>query len=739
VKVWDVARLPKPVTIACRQPVAEIAFAPNDSFLMTRSWSQMVALWDPETGSERAKLMEPYYPRIATKPEGRLGAVAYSPNGKKIVTASDISDEPREVSFRTGIYEKTAKLWDATTGKQQGVLAGHASWVYGVAFSPDGKSILTVSDDRSARLWDADSLELRGVLRPSESWINAAAFSPDSFTLATGSCDGTVKLWNVADAHERADLSGHRACITQIRFDPHGRTVLTIDTPDRRGGAALILWDAATGREIIGLHLSGPAAFSPDGATLAVCGQKDRETHLVTYNTQTGQELQSVRAHDWWIQDVAFAPDGHAIATASWDKTVKVWDATTIEPLATLNSPNWVDGIAFSRVGRKLAARVRDRSVVVWNTDNFQQRFQIDSEHSDSNGEIVFSPDGQTLAVIAMNSPPAKLYETETGSEIATLSGSEWTSFHFAADGQTIVTSNNNRGVTLWDAATYKERVRLVRQFNTGFSVTAVGISPDSQIVVTATTDRDRPVVIWHAATGREQATLKDYSGVVAQLAISPDSKTLATLNKGDAIVRLWDLSTGETRMTLAAHNNPVSCLEFSPNGKWLFTGSNSNEPSILWDVTSGTAVQKLELNKGGVAAVSFSRHSNLLATLGGSFGDKSVRLWDTITWTERGLIRSQTGVDSLAFTADSKSLVLREQGNALRSIWDPFVLQERQILPLIQQSDLHALPNFNDRNFGSIAFSADGRTLALAKSSAGLQDGVPIPNVLLLRAPAEQ
>jgi WD40 repeat protein len=109
--------------------------------------------------------------------------VAFSPDGKTLASGSD---------------DNTIKLWDVATGKEQATLKGHTAWVASVAFSPDGKTLAS-GGDTTVRLWDMEGKEL-ATLKGHTKGVNSVAFSPDGKTLASGSQDKTIKLWDVSPA-----------------------------------------------------------------------------------------------------------------------------------------------------------------------------------------------------------------------------------------------------------------------------------------------------------------------------------------------------------------------------------------------------------------------------------------------------------------------------------------------------------------------------------------------------------
>ena len=139
-------------------------------------------------------------------------AVAFSPDGKRVLTGS---------------YDNTARLWDAATGAAVAPLEGHTNWVTAVAFSPDGKRVLTGSDDNTARIWDPATGAAIATLEGHTARVTAVAFSPDGQRVLTGSGDKTARLWDAATGAAVAALEGHTGAINAVAFSPDGQRVLT--------------------------------------------------------------------------------------------------------------------------------------------------------------------------------------------------------------------------------------------------------------------------------------------------------------------------------------------------------------------------------------------------------------------------------------------------------------------------------------------------------------------------------
>jgi outer membrane protein assembly factor BamB len=275
---------------------------------------------------------------------------AFSPDGKHVLSG-DVSG--------------MAIVWDAGAGKQALALRGHAGMIWSVAYGPKGRFAFTGSWDGTVKMWEARSgREVRHF--PAQGRIqniNGLAVSPDGKRLLAGCDDGAVHVWDVDGGQELRQLRGHNGFVYGVAVSPDGKQALS-------GGAndgTMILWDVQTGnavRRFQGLRGNiRTVAISPDGRTALSSGDND----VVLWDLKTGREVRRFKGHTQPVNAVAFAPDGRRILSGGGDGSVRLWDAATGRELHRYTGHNAaVFGVAFSPGGGRAVSAGQDTTVRVW-------------------------------------------------------------------------------------------------------------------------------------------------------------------------------------------------------------------------------------------------------------------------------------------------------------------------------------------------------------------------------------
>ncbi|KAF8193560.1 WD40-repeat-containing domain protein, partial [Mycena galopus ATCC 62051] len=345
--------------------ISGLIFAPADSILMRHYCPRFQNLI--QTSGALDIVWPPSETLVGKALDGHTGGVhsiAFSPNGRQIVSGSG---------------DRTIRLWDVETGQQVGkALEGHTYEVRSVAFSSDGRHIISGSGDKTIRLWDVETGQQVGkALDGHTDWVRSVAFSSDGRHIFSGSDDNTIRLWDVETGKQVGKaLDGHTLWVQSVAFSSDGRHIVS-----GSGDKTIRLWDVETGQQV-GKALEGhtasvlSVAFSPDGRHI-ISGSRDKTIRL--WDVETGQRVsKALDGHTASVQSVAFSPDGRHIVSGS-------------------GHTKGVQSVAFSPNDRHIVSGSFDNTIRLWDVARRKQIGKPLDAHTDWVCSVAFSSDGRHI------------------------------------------------------------------------------------------------------------------------------------------------------------------------------------------------------------------------------------------------------------------------------------------------------------------------------------------------------
>ncbi len=577
-----------------------LAFSPDGRILASgaSTWKEPgeVKLWDTQTGREWSTLpgTRGIVERLVFSEDGRTLVVLEKAKFGRPLSLRfwDISQGPQYPALARSIDDRTRAvsiarrslmatldidgricIRDVATGEARTFMEGTYSNAGNLVLSDDASRVAVGFADRRVEVWDWAKGKSWSIFRELESPVSLNVFSPDAKFLAM--CDGldgftvcelaTGRKWSVRVSVN--DSAG------PLMFSPDGRRLISEEREFTK------LWNVATGAEIgrIPGHVDH-TAYSPDGHTVALCGDYPR---IRLWHLDPRPIVTALAGHGAEVWTLAFSPDGRTLASGADDNTVVLWNLEDGQKRETLRGHEaTVSTLAFSPDGRMLASAELSPRISLWDLASGQEEASLVG-HTHRVRSVIFSPDGKTLAS-AGSDQEVRLWDLASRRCRKTFTEHNDTlrAVAFSPDGRFLASSGADGKVVLRDLANPDR----TRSWHASAQITSLAFSPDGSRL--AAGGENRTVAIWNVAEARPAVILRGHLLGVRTVAFSPDGQTLASAGE-DRTVRLWDPVTGQERLTLRGHLQQVNALAFSPDGTLLASGSHDGAIK-LWHAPRG-------------------------------------------------------------------------------------------------------------------------------------------------------
>jgi WD40 repeat protein/serine/threonine protein kinase len=581
--VWDLTDPDaRPRLLTGHQKQVECLTVSADSrWLATGGGDSTVRVWDllaDDPGSN---------PRLLTGHTDQVSSLAISSDGHQLVTGS---------------YDTTARVWDLVAADAEPRVLEHPQVVWCVGISPDGRWIVTGSDQ--ARVWNLTAEGPAGeprLLTGHQNAVRTVAFSRDSATVVTGSWDKTAIVWDMTQTAPtvKAVLAGHSAEIDSVAISPDCRWIVT----GARDHAARV-WDL-TGERFAGnprvLRVERPhiqdVAISPDGHWLVTGSEEARVWDLKAANPAANPR--ALAGYRGMIQGIAISPDSRSVAAVCDDHIARVWnlapDEQDRQPRVLAGHEALILDVEISPDGRWVVTGSADKTVRVWDlgADESTTKPRVLGGHESTVRSVAISPDSRRVVAVAGSAYVWDLSSDEPTAPLVLADDGPVPMIQCAAfspEGRWVVAGSADKTAHLWDLAAPQPtaKPRLLKGHQNG--IYAVAFSTDGRTLVTGSADNTARV--WDLAAEDPAATSNILSGhlaIIRTIAVTSDDRWLVT-GSDDRTVRIWDLAApnpGATARILRGHASSVNGVKIVPDGRLIVTWSYDRTARIWrwqWD-----------------------------------------------------------------------------------------------------------------------------------------------------------
>jgi WD40 repeat protein/predicted Ser/Thr protein kinase len=453
VRVWKMDQDKAVQSLRVDPLVDALDFGPENDRLAIGLPQGEIQVWNWLAGEDKAE-------SIASMKLGAVTAIAWVAGGNALLA---------------GFADGTVGLFDVATRDNRYLNRVHASGIWAMAVSPDGKKFATAGPDRIAVISELETGRQLNSIRCHEKGIRSLSFNPDGRLLLTCSGDGTAFLWDSTVTQDSISLSGHTDHLVSVDYASKGDWLVSsaqdgfIRLWDASNGQPMRQWNARHGK----IH---DLALSRQSDLLASCGE-DQVIRL--WSPVTGELIGELPKQAGLIRALELHPEGKVLAAAGDDGQIRLWDLANRELIRTLRGhTDAVLDLQFDAAGTRLLSGGQDDQAIVWDWRNgvAERSFK---ENAYGVTACAFTPDGR-LAVSADWEGVILAWKPDTGEVVYRLEGhtEAVTDLSFTRDGRRLASAGNDRTLRVWDLERQQELLKLEPG---SFSVVSVAFRPDGR------------------------------------------------------------------------------------------------------------------------------------------------------------------------------------------------------------------------------------------------------------------
>ncbi len=482
--------------------------------------------------------------------------------------------------------------------------------------------------------------------------------------------------------------TGHFGAIKTVSLSSDGRFLIS-GAEDN----SIKLWEVSTGRELrtffgeSGWSTEGIAALSPDGNYLAIAAG----SFISLREVETGRDIPFLMSSDTGaITALAFSSNGKWLVAGSWGGGIILREMSSGYTHTFAAHSGLITSIAIGPDSRWFASASTDRTIKLWELDTIKSLNRVAAN-------IEVSKYGAVKMELS-----ERLDFGKTGKNILTLLGhsDSINSIALAPNSSWLASTSSDGSIKLWDVRSGQELRTLATHSP---QTKAITISPDNRWIATAGTDK--LIKLWDAGTGQEIRSFAGHDELVTTIKFGPDGNFLASGSQ-DRTVKLWNVATGDVARTFTARISIAGVAAFSANGRWLVSGSAEEKSLYVWEVSAGLERRRLPAFSSTLGNIALSQDGHWLVA---GDKDKTIKLWDLSRDAEARVLVSNLERDSKVAISPNSDIIAYSAGSYTIKLLELSTGRELRTLNGPSASNNSRSPNF----VGAMAFSPDGSLLA--------------------------